>query len=116
MKLVQHILHHLNMSRNHYQIITAPTRRSFIELLSLQQTIPQIISGRISAKITTPGVPYEFMNSHLRLVGVKDSDIDWKSLRNIPENYRFCVTARDAMFAGRSIRMADTGWMTMGLV
>lgn len=41
---------------------------------------------------------YEFMNDQAHLAGVGDSDIDWKSLRNIPDEYRSPVKTRNAMF------------------
>lgn len=41
---------------------------------------------------------YEFMNEQGSLVDVADSDIDWKSLRNIPDEYLVRVKIRNAMF------------------
>ena len=41
---------------------------------------------------------YEFMNSGAHLVGVGEVDIDWNSLKKIPEDYRQRIESRNALF------------------
>lgn len=41
---------------------------------------------------------YEFMNAQAHLTAVSDADIDWASLRGIPEEYLFRVQTRNALF------------------
>jgi hypothetical protein len=41
---------------------------------------------------------YEFMNENASFVGVEDSDIDWASLKTIPEEYLERVESRNACF------------------
>lgn len=41
---------------------------------------------------------YEFMTVRAHLVGVEDSDIDWDSLKTLPEDYLDKVKSRNAIF------------------
>lgn len=70
---------------------------------------------------------YEFMDGNQRLITVKECDIDWDSLKNLPEevveraralSFHFPSFIRQfkngvAEVAGSSIQMADTTWMKM---
>ena len=41
---------------------------------------------------------YEFMNAQAHLTAVSDAEIDWASLRGVPEEYLFRVRTRNALF------------------
>lgn len=41
---------------------------------------------------------YEFMNWNAHLVGVEDNDIDWDTIRDVPEKYIDRIKTRNALF------------------
>lgn len=41
---------------------------------------------------------YEFMNANAHLVGVEDTDIDWNSLKKLPDEYLQRIESRNALF------------------
>lgn len=57
---------------------------------------------------------YEFMDCNCRLIGVKDCDIDWKSLKKLPKRYIERVKDRNALFPSfiRSFKngVAEVSW------